>query len=170
MKPVVVRNIKRADANAVGILSGLGVSTVHEAQGRIGLMKPYMRPIWPGAEIEFFDAGDYPLRLTPEMFDRMVDVYRETNPSFVLTHALEDPYNFDHPNATHFAQETRIVAQSMGHKPSATAERHYINRPLELLALWHRKYERWILEQAGIAFEDNEAATGPGLRVVGGAA
>ena len=51
MKPVVVRNIKRADANAVGILSGLGVSTVHEAQGRIGLMKPYMRPIWPGAEI-----------------------------------------------------------------------------------------------------------------------
>ena len=51
MKPVVVRNIKRADANAVGILSGLGVSTTHEALGRIGLMKPYMRPIWPGAEI-----------------------------------------------------------------------------------------------------------------------
>jgi 4-hydroxy-4-methyl-2-oxoglutarate aldolase len=51
MKPVVVRNIKRADANAVGILEGLGVSTTHEAYGRIGLMKPYMRPIWPGAEI-----------------------------------------------------------------------------------------------------------------------
>lgn len=51
MKPVVVRNIKRADANAAGILGGLGVSTVHEAQGRIGLMKPYMRPIWPGAAI-----------------------------------------------------------------------------------------------------------------------
>ena len=51
MKPVVVRNIKRADPNAVGILGGLGVSTTHEAQGRTGLMKPYMRPIWPGAEI-----------------------------------------------------------------------------------------------------------------------
>jgi 4-hydroxy-4-methyl-2-oxoglutarate aldolase len=51
MKPVVVRNIKRADANAVGILEGLGVSTTHEAYGRIGLMKPYMRPIWPGAAI-----------------------------------------------------------------------------------------------------------------------
>jgi len=72
-----------------------------------------------GAEIEFFDAGDYPLRPTQEMFDRTVDIYRELNPSFVLTHALEDPYNFDHPVAAHFAQETRVVAQAMGHKPSA---------------------------------------------------
>ena len=44
-----------------------------------------------GAEIEFFDAGDYPLRLTEAHFDRMVDIYRELNPSFVLTHALEIP-------------------------------------------------------------------------------
>ena len=51
MKPVVVRNIKRADANAVGVLGGLGVSTVHEAMGRVGLMKPYMRPVWPGGEV-----------------------------------------------------------------------------------------------------------------------
>ena len=35
-----------------------------------------------GAEIEFFDAGDYPLRLTETHFDRMVDIYRELNPSF----------------------------------------------------------------------------------------
>ena len=46
-----------------------------------------------------------------------------------------------------------VVAQIMGHKPSATAEKHYINRPLELLALWHGKYETWILEQAGIEFK-----------------
>ena len=72
-----------------------------------------------GAEIEFFDAGDYPLRTTPEMLDRLIDIYRETNPAFVLTHALNDPYNFDHPQATHFAQEARIVAQAMGHKPGA---------------------------------------------------
>src|SRR5271169_3404048 len=44
-----------------------------------------------GASIVFFDAGDYPLRSTPEMLDRLIDIYRETRPSFVLTHALEDP-------------------------------------------------------------------------------
>src|SRR3974377_1679679 len=68
-----------------------------------------------GAEIEFFDCGDYPLTLNEKHFDRMVDIYRETNPSFVLTHALEDPYNFNHPDAAHFAQQTRVVAQAMGH-------------------------------------------------------
>jgi 4-oxalomesaconate hydratase len=57
--------------------------------------------------------------LNEQHFDRMVDIYREFNPAFVLTHALEDPYNFDHPNAAHFAQETRVVAQAMGHKPGA---------------------------------------------------
>lgn len=46
-----------------------------------------------------------------------------------------------------------VVAQVMGHAPNATAEKHYINRPLELLAVWHGKYERWILEQAGIDFQ-----------------
>jgi 4-oxalomesaconate hydratase len=70
-----------------------------------------------GAEIEFFDAGDYPLRPTPEMLDRTVDVFRELKPSFVLTHALDDPYNFDHPVAAHFAQEARVIAQAAGHKP-----------------------------------------------------
>jgi 4-hydroxy-4-methyl-2-oxoglutarate aldolase len=51
MKPVVVRNIKRADSNAIGTLAAAGVSTAHEALGRSGLMKPYMRPIWAGAAI-----------------------------------------------------------------------------------------------------------------------
>lgn len=50
-----------------------------------------------------------------------------------------------------------IVAQIMGHAPNATAEKHYINRPLELLAVWHGKYEAWILEQAGIEFEQSQA-------------
>ncbi|HEY2212115.1 MAG TPA: 4-carboxy-4-hydroxy-2-oxoadipate aldolase/oxaloacetate decarboxylase [Pseudolabrys sp.] len=49
MKNVVVRNIKRADSNAIGTMEALGVSTVHEALGRYGLMKPYIRPIWAGA-------------------------------------------------------------------------------------------------------------------------
>ena len=51
MKPVVVRNIKRADNNAIGTLGAVGVSTAHEALGRSGLMRPYMRPIWAGAQI-----------------------------------------------------------------------------------------------------------------------
>jgi 4-hydroxy-4-methyl-2-oxoglutarate aldolase len=51
MKPVVVRNIQRADASAIATMQNLGVSTVHEALGRSGLMKTYMRPIYPGAQI-----------------------------------------------------------------------------------------------------------------------
>src|SRR3974390_3885046 len=51
MKPVVARNIQRADTSAVATMQNLGVSTVHEALGRSGLMKPYRRPIWAGAQI-----------------------------------------------------------------------------------------------------------------------
>jgi 4-hydroxy-4-methyl-2-oxoglutarate aldolase len=50
MKTVVVRNINRTDAAVVKRLGALGTSTVHEAYGRVGLMKPYMRPVWTGAE------------------------------------------------------------------------------------------------------------------------
>lgn len=48
---VVYRNIKRADAQTAEALAKFGASTVHEAQGRVGLMKPYMRPIHPGAQV-----------------------------------------------------------------------------------------------------------------------
>jgi 4-hydroxy-4-methyl-2-oxoglutarate aldolase len=50
MKTVVVRNIKRTDAELVKRLGVLGVATVHEAYGRSGLMKPYLRPVWQGGE------------------------------------------------------------------------------------------------------------------------
>ena len=43
-----------------------------------------------------------------------------------------------------------VVAQIMGHKPSATAEKHYKVRPLDLLRMWHTKIEAWILNEAGI--------------------
>jgi len=46
---IAVRDIERADAAAVERLGRAGVATVHEAQGRIGLMKPYMRPVYAGA-------------------------------------------------------------------------------------------------------------------------
>ena len=50
MKPTVVRKVARPDAELVKTLGGLGVATVHEAQGRTGLMRPYMRPIYPTAK------------------------------------------------------------------------------------------------------------------------
>jgi 4-hydroxy-4-methyl-2-oxoglutarate aldolase len=48
---VVRRHIERADKAAVEKLSRFGVATVHEAMGRVGLMKPYMRPIYGGAQL-----------------------------------------------------------------------------------------------------------------------
>ena len=56
------------------------------------------------------------------------------------------------------------VAQIMGHKPSATAERHYKVRPLDLLRVHHERIEAWILEQAGIDFQAAQAL--PTLRRV----
>jgi 4-hydroxy-4-methyl-2-oxoglutarate aldolase len=47
----IVRKIPRPDPEAVKILGELGVATVHEAQGRSGLMKTYMRPIYPSARV-----------------------------------------------------------------------------------------------------------------------
>jgi 4-hydroxy-4-methyl-2-oxoglutarate aldolase len=51
MTPTVVTNVPRADSAAIATLQRLGVSTTHEAMGRLGLMKPYMRPIYAGAQI-----------------------------------------------------------------------------------------------------------------------
>jgi 4-oxalomesaconate hydratase len=70
-----------------------------------------------GAEIEFFDVGDYPMRISDDVLFRLVDVYRELQPSFVLSHSVKDPYNFDHPLAMHIAQEARVIAQAEGHNP-----------------------------------------------------
>src|SRR2546425_5531556 len=50
MKPTVVRKVLRPDTGIVKTLGGLGVATVHEAQARTGLMRPYMRPIYPAAK------------------------------------------------------------------------------------------------------------------------
>ena len=57
-----------------------------------------------------------------------------------------------------------VVAQIMGHKPSATAEKHYTVRPLDLLRVHHERIEAWVLEQAGVVFD---AKSAPGaLRVI----
>ena len=68
-----------------------------------------------GARIEFLDAGDYPLRETDELLDRLVAIFREVNPAVVLTHTLADPYNGDHPVAGRLALTARILAQAPGY-------------------------------------------------------
>jgi integrase len=50
-----------------------------------------------------------------------------------------------------------VVAQLMGHKPSATAERHYTVRPLDLLRVHHERIEAWILKEAGVKFRPKKA-------------
>src|ERR1700704_809830 len=48
---VVVRNIRRANRSTVDAFGALGVATIHEAQGRTGLLDPRLRPVYPGAHI-----------------------------------------------------------------------------------------------------------------------
>tara|TARA_R110001583_G_scaffold31978_1_gene108981 strand:+ start:48912 stop:50324 length:1413 start_codon:yes stop_codon:yes gene_type:complete len=59
-----------------------------------------------------------------------------------------------------------VSAQIMGHKPSATAEKHYRRRPLDLLRKWHTAIEVWILEEGGVEVVGLEEA--PALQVVAG--
>ena len=73
------------------------------------------------SEFEFFDLGDYPLRTNLDALERLADIYQELRPSWVLTHSLEDPYNLDHPEASRFAQEARIVAQAHGRRGADAA-------------------------------------------------
>src|SRR4051812_9398383 len=71
-----------------------------------------------GAQTIFLDVGDYPMRVSEEVLYRLAGIFRDLRPEFILTHSLEDPYNFDHPLASHVAQEARIVAQAHGHEPA----------------------------------------------------
>lgn len=68
-------------------------------------------------DIQFWDLGDYPMSLDDNALFRLVDVYRAIHPAFVLTHSRQDPYNFDHPLTTSFAQHARVIAQAHGHNP-----------------------------------------------------
>jgi 4-oxalomesaconate hydratase len=67
-----------------------------------------------GAEIRFFDAGDYPLKTTDDLMRDLVDEFRRNQPTVVLTHTLSDPYNGDHPEAGRMAMNARVYAQAAG--------------------------------------------------------
>jgi len=51
VRPTIIRKIRRADTDAIRTLGELGVATVHETQARTGLMRPYLRPIYPTARV-----------------------------------------------------------------------------------------------------------------------
>jgi 4-oxalomesaconate hydratase len=68
-----------------------------------------------GAEIRFFDSGDYPLQVTDGLIREMVAEYRGLQPDFVLTHSYSDPYNRDHDEASAVTLRTRIYAQAAGY-------------------------------------------------------
>jgi 4-oxalomesaconate hydratase len=68
-----------------------------------------------GAQIEFLDAGDYPLPESDQLVDAIVACYRRVEPAVVLTHALADPYNPDHPAAGRMALRARVLAQAAGY-------------------------------------------------------
>lgn len=107
------------------------------------------------ADIVFFDVGDYPLEMGREEKFRLVDVMRKVAPDFILTHALEDPYNPDHPLAARLTLECRSTAQAWGHNPGEKvlgAPQVYLFEPhqpeqcgfkpdtlLDITAVWDKK-------------------------------
>lgn len=110
-----------------------------------------------GASIEFLDLGDYPLVSNKDVLFKLADIYRRVQPSFVLSHSLHDPYNYDHPRAAHLAQEARIIAQAEGHNPDEqiiAAPPFYCFEPhqpeqcnwkpdvlLDITRVWDKKYQ-----------------------------
>ena len=72
-----------------------------------------------GAEIRFFDVGDYPLVPTGELVEELVQEFRRVQPTIVLTHSLNDPYNGDHGVATRLAMDARVYAQAAGYPSEA---------------------------------------------------
>ncbi len=107
-------------------------------------------------DIRYFDVGDYPLDLGRETQDRMVDVIREVQPNFMMSHSRWDPYNTDHMNTTQFALECRMIAQAWGHNPGQKvlgAPQLYLFEPhqteqmdwkpsvfLDITEVWDRKW------------------------------
>jgi 4-oxalomesaconate hydratase len=110
-----------------------------------------------GAKVIFFDVGDYPMRIPDSVLFQLAALFRTIRPEFVLTHSLNDPYNFDHPLVSHAVQEARIVAQAHGYEPGTAvigAPPVFLFEPhqpeqcewkpqvlLDITPVWPKKYE-----------------------------
>lgn len=70
-----------------------------------------------GCKLTFFDLPDYRLKVTDEVIDRMVRLFRKLRPSIVLTHPEKDPFNPDHPTAYQATVQARLLAGSAGVMP-----------------------------------------------------
>jgi 4-oxalomesaconate hydratase len=68
-----------------------------------------------GAEIRCFDVGDYPLGVTPQLTEELVQEMRSYQPTCVLTHTPIDPYNGDHVETSKLTMNARVYAQAMGY-------------------------------------------------------
>ncbi|MHB0954652.1 MAG: PIG-L deacetylase family protein [Allorhizobium sp.] len=68
-------------------------------------------------ELISMDLGDYPLELSRDDKNDLVDIIRKVQPRFMLSHSQYDPYNTDHMYATQVALECRMIAQAWGHNP-----------------------------------------------------
>ena len=70
------------------------------------------------ADIQFWDLGDYPIKLHGDALFALADLHRAIRPAWTMSHSRVDPYNADHPAVSAFAQEARIIAQAHGHDPA----------------------------------------------------
>ena len=106
-------------------------------------------------DIRFLDLGDYPLEMDREAKDGLVEIIREVQPAFMMSHSAYDPYNTDHMYATRVTLEVRMIAQAWGHDPGGTvlgAPQLYLFEPhqteqmgwkpdvfLDITPVWERK-------------------------------
>lgn len=67
-----------------------------------------------GARFQCLDLGDYPLRLTDEAVDKLVEVIRTVKPDVILTHTPVDPFNPDHPVAYYAVEKARLLSSGAG--------------------------------------------------------